>query len=326
WLDTSSKEVPNNFPSNIKVVNTNTIDAIKELATAKLWIGAQVKSYLLRDGLIKKDGQIYIQTWHGSLGIKKIGFDINPHEETPWTLLDKKEALMLDYTISNSDFENNVYRSAFFGQGKTVLLGHARNDIFFKDNCDIKNKVKNYYRLNSNKKIIMYAPTFRDDYDFSAYNMDYLKILKTFEQYFNSECVLFLRIHPKFTKYKDKFIPTSEKIIDVTNYDDVQELLVSSDFLITDYSSIIFDFMLTRKPAFIYASDIEKYNTNRGFYYPLEMTPFPIAKSNKEMIENIHNFDEEKYIKEVDLFLTNKGCIDDGHASERIVDFIESIL
>jgi CDP-glycerol glycerophosphotransferase len=326
WLDVSSKDVPENFPKGIRVVKTNTVEGMKELATAKIWIGAQVKSYLVRDGLIKKDGQYYIQTWHGSLGIKRIGADVNSLTETPMDILDKKEAQMLDYLISNSDFETNVYRNAFYGQGKTLLYGHARNDIFFRDNAKIKKKVYDYYNISEDKKIILYAPTFRDDYDFSAYDLDYLSILNTFEKQFNSECILAFRIHPKFTKYKEQFIPKSDKIIDFTSYDDIQELLVSSDIVITDYSSCIFDFMLTRKPAFIYASDIEKYNTDRGFYYPLETTPFPIATNNDEMMNNIQNFDYENYKSNVEKFLEDKGCIDDGHASERVVELIKRLM
>ena len=121
-------------------------------------------------------------------------------------------------------------------------------------------------------------------------------------------------------------IPQSDSIIDVTMYQDIQELLASADIAITDYSSCIFDFMLTKKPGFIYATDIEEYNTERGFYYPLEETPFPIARNNEELIQNILNFDNEKYQQKVEKFLKDKGCIEDGHASERVVELIKEII
>ena len=84
--------------------------------------------------------------------------------------------------------------------------------------------------------------------------------------------------------------------------------------------------MLSRKPAFVYAEDIEKYNTDRGFYYPLESTPFPVSRNNDELCQNIKNFDFKKYKEDVENFLEEKGCIEDGHASERIVDLIEWII
>lgn len=94
----------------------------------------------------------------------------------------------------------------------------------------------------------------------------------------------------------------SDKLIDACFYPDIQELLVSSDAAITDYSSCIFDFMLSRKPAFVFATDIKDFNNDRGFYYPLEATPFPIAVNNKELVENVLKFDDEKYQKILQTF------------------------
>ena len=102
--------------------------------------------------------------------------------------------------------------------------------------------------------------------------------------------------------------------------------MVVADAFITDYSSCIYDYVLTRRPGFIYATDISQYNNERGFYYPLEQTPFPISTNNKELLKNIENFDENLYLKKIDQFLLEKGCIDDGHASERIAEKIAQIM
>ncbi len=88
----------------------------------------------------------------------------------------------------------------------------------------------------------------------------------------------------------------------------------------------IFDFVLKGLPGFIFVSYIEKYNTERGFFYPLEETPFPIAINNKQLLDNILNFDKDIYSDKVKFFLKDKGCVEDGHASERVVDLIQSIL
>ena len=106
----------------------------------------------------------------------------------------------------------------------------------------------------------------------------------------------------------------------------MQELLCISDVGLSDYSSWLCDFALTKKPAFIYATDFDIYGHDRGFYYPLETTPFPIAKNNRELNESIRNFDREKYEVRRQEFLKDKGCIEDGHAAERIVDKIEEII
>ena len=105
----------------------------------------------------------------------------------------------------------------------------------------------------------------------------------------------------------------------------MQELLAVADAGITDYSSWAFDYVLTGRPLFIYATDLDQYDQVRGFYYPLEETPFPIAKSKEELDTNIRSFDDESYQIKVDEFLKGKECMDDGHASERIVDLIKEV-
>ena len=108
-------------------------------------------------------------------------------------------------------------------------------------------------------------------------------------------------------------------------YPDIQELLCAADIMVTDYSSCIFDFMLSRKPAFFYAEDIEKYNQERGFYFPMSETPFPIAQNTDELVKNLLEFNENKYLEEIDAFLKGKGAFEDGNASKRAADFIERL-
>ena len=103
-------------------------------------------------------------------------------------------------------------------------------------------------------------------------------------------------------------IPTINGIYDGGKYPDIQELLAASDIMITDYSSCMFDFMLSAKPAFIFATDIEKYNSDRGFYYSLDTTPFAIASNNEKLVENILNFEETSYKKDVKSFIKGKPC------------------
>ena len=104
------------------------------------------------------------------------------------------------------------------------------------------------------------------------------------------------------------------------------ELMLLADIAITDYSSWIYDFVLTRKPGFIYATDLEQYDNERGFYYKLETTPFAIAKNNRELVNNIQNFDMDAYQAKVEEFLQGKGCVEDGKASYRVVEKIKEII
>lgn len=328
WLvNTKLKNIDlNNFPKNIKIVNYRNKNALKELATAKIWIDNQWKLYHCKKGLTKKDGQYYIQTWHGSLGIKKIGKDSPCDSINNNIYFSQIDTNMIDYLISNSEFEDNVYKNRFSNKGEICKFGHPRNDIFFKTNDKMKQKLFKELNIAQNTNIILYAPTFRNKtirQNLDCFDLDYINLLNKYEKLTSQKYVLLVRKHPEteFIKNID-----NKKIIDVSRYPDMQELLVCADVLISDYSSCMFDFMLSRKPCFIYATDIEEYNNERGFYYPLETTPFPIATNNEELINNIKNFDYEKYKIKVEEFLKEKGCIEDGHASERVVELIKKIM
>ena len=313
------------FPKNLKLVMENTMEADKEFATAKIWVDNERKNNMLLRGFYKRPEQIYIQTFHGSLGIKKSGEERKDVNKIALEL-SKVDSEQIDYLISNGKYTTDFFKKMFFNNGKILEYGHPRNDIFFKDNTEIKNKIYNELNIPRNKKLVIYAPTLREDRNLSCYTLNYETVIKELSDKFGGEWVLLKRLHPFMVEYIKDFESKTSNVIDVTEYPDIQELLSIADVCITDYSSCIYDFMLTRKPGFIYASDISKYDNERGLYYPLSDTPFPIAQNNDEMVNNIRNFDENKYKPQVDKFLQNKGCIDDGHASERVVNLIKQIL
>ena len=356
WLvkSVSSEFEKGAFPEQVRLVPIYKKDAFVELATAKLWIDNQRKYYFIKRGLIKKNNQRYIQTWHGSLGIKKLDADVtafNDEDNQNWVTGSKYESSIMDYYISNSSFESNVVTKALWFNNCIKEYGHPRNDIFFKsekEQQEIKDKVFQTLQIDKNKKVLLYVPSFRDDKKLSCYGLDTSAVANVLKEKFGGDWVIAIRLHPRVKKYSSKlfsfndkvvdatYYPVkkyssklfsfNDKVVDATYYPDIQELLLASDIAITDYSSCIFDFMLSRKPGFIFATDIEQFNTDRGFYYPLETTPFPIATNNYELIKNIENFDYEEYKQKVEDFLKDKGCMEDGHASERVVDLIEKIM
>lgn len=336
WL-CENEDILNNgdIPTNIKKVIYKSKEAIRLLYSAKVLVSNVRCVKLLKRGWEKTDNQVYIQTWHGSLGIKKIGHSIEAktfpatveHGDSSYD----EELTKWDFLISNSEFENNVYKEALKWDKETLMFGHPRNDIFFVDECkkkQIRNKILSFYGLDTNSKIILYAPSYRYNNNIQSYQLDYENVLKNLKNRFQGKWVAMLRLHPRLVKSNlaKQFLLSLTDVVDASCYPDMQELMVSADALITDYSSCIFDFMLSEKPAFIFATDINEYNNERGFYYPLETTPFPIAKTNDELAQNILKFDMDKYSLEVEQFLKDKGCMEDGLASKRVVDLIEKIM
>lgn len=318
-------------PKGIKTAKLNTFNYFKEIFSSKIVI---TNSFLyLGQPFSLKKKQVLIQTWHGSLGIKR--HDKKAIKDTRRRVRAlEATGKMTSYCISNSTLETGSLRSTYWPKTKMLEYGHPRNDLFFPQYADkrseLREKLFSEWELASDTKIVMYGPTFRDDKNFECYQVDFHRLVDALSQRFGGNWCVLLRYHPSLSKvYANKGYQVEDAdfpIIDVTKYMDMQELIAITDVAITDYSSWIYDFVLLRKPGFIFATDIEKYNTERGFYYPLEETPFPIATNNDQLIENILTFDNEKYLPEVEEFLVDKGCVEDGHASERVVELIKKLI
>ena len=172
----------------------------------------------------------------------------------------------------------------------------------------------------------MYAPTFRDDGDLSPYTIDYDRLLEVLQIRFGGEWVILTRFHSRTKKFLANYsLPKS--VVNVSGYPDIQELQLIIDAGITDYSSWICEYMLRRKPGFTFATDVDNYaGHERTLFFPLSALPFPTSSNEDDLIENILNFDEEKYVDDCNAFLAEKGSIDDGHAAERTVEEIKKIL
>ena len=136
---------------------------------------------------------------------------------------------------------------------------------------------------------------------------------------------MLIRLHPRLAGKTKKIIPAGdERLINAASYPDMQELALAADIMVSDYSSTITDFMLTRKPAFMYVPDLEYYIKKRGLYFNVDELPFPYSLDNDQLIEQIKTFDSEKYKADVDAFIERIGYLADGHSAERVVDFLIS--
>ena len=280
-----------------------------------------------------KKEQVLFETWHGSLGIKRFGKK-DYKGGWKWVCGAIATGKMTTYCISNSTFEEQVYRDSYWPKTPSLRYGHPRNDIMFDNHAEqrkaIKDKFLNEKGLPEDTKFIMYGPTFRDSKNFDCYDIDVDGLIKAAEERFGGSWKLLLRYHMTLrTVYKSREQIAgkgNENVIDVTDYDDMQELITIADIAITDYSSWIYDFLLQRKPGLIFATDIELYNNERGFCYPLETTPFPIAINKEQLNNNLRNFDMDSYLVKTEEFIKDKGCMEDGLASARTADKVLEIM
>lgn len=318
------------FPKALTLTYRQSVDFYKHLASAKIIVDNGVSTAFL--GYKKKKNQKLVETWHGSLGIKK--FSASTNKDKRWVATAYREGRMTDYIISNADFEDDIYREDFWKKTPIWQFGHARNDVLCeKDTWHLRNIRKKVLRgleldtpEHEGARLCLYAPTFRDDGDMTPYKIDYDRLRRALEVRFGGEWIILTRFHFRLLKKLDKY-KFPKEVVNASRYPDIYELLTCVDVGITDYSSWICDYMLTRRPGFLFATDMAEYEKkDRNFFYPLDTMPYPLALNNDQLIENILNFDNERFVPACDQFLEEKGCIDDGHASERIADAFEAIM
>lgn len=316
WLMKSKDD--EDMPRQVKRAAYNPFSIAYHLSTAKVWIDSNMKSC----GVLKRKNQYYIQTWHGSYGLKKIACDINGGKSLIDTYSAVYNAKLEDVMVSNSRKTTEIYRDAFRYPGYVLECGSPRNDIFFEEQKKYRDRIDRAFGT-ADKRIVLYAPTFRADFNTDCMHMDFDGLLCALEQRFGGEWVALVRLHPNNMQNAKSFIPYSERILNATNYNVMQELLVASELLITDYSSCMFDFVTTRKPCFLYATDIDRYKGERDFYFDIFELPFPVAQNNEEMVRNIRDFDQQLYQEKLERLFEQVGLCDKGTACRQVVEYIE---
>ena len=317
WVSDRQIEYDKKLEGKIRFVH-GIENSVKELSTARVIVSNERMNYWMYRKFLKREGQYIINTWHGSLGIKKTGQDRNDLTKEEIDIL-KIDSKAVDYIVSNSDYSDSLYKRIFFNNGELIKTGLPRNDIFFREK---NNKVHNYYSVPDEVRFVLYAPTWREIVSEDCININPDIVVEALEKKFGGKWLFLIRKH-HFSKHNEI---NYDGIIDVTLYQDIQEIMMESDALITDYSSCIYDFILTGKPGFIYATDRKEYEESRGLYYPLDKTPFPVSENMSELLNSILGFNEKEYQQNVKSFLREKGCMDDGHASERMALLINGLV
>lgn len=301
------------FPKGIKPLKYGSLCAFYHVATAGIWIDNNRKEPYVA----KRKNQFYLQTWHGSIALKKIEQDSEDSLDCFYKMCAKRDSSMIDLMISDSLFSDRLYSNSFWYSGEVKRLGTPRLDALF-DNSDLQ-QIRAAVGITSDQYVVLYAPTFRNNGDYSVYDINLEAVKSIFEEKTGKQVVILVRMHPHIPTDAVQFDHQITK--DVSNYPDAYDLMKVSDVLITDYSSLIFEFPVAiPKPVFAYAKDKENYD--RGFYFQLESLPFSFARSNEELFHIIRNFDQEKYEKNLSTFYQSIELVADGKASAHVVDFL----
>jgi CDP-glycerol glycerophosphotransferase len=295
------------------------------LARAKYWVSNQNMPHFIH----RRHKGVYIQTWHGT-PLKKMFLDIDEivGRDEGYVGRVTEATRQWSVLVSPNPYTTDIMRSAYAFRGPSVELGYPRNDVLLNDASDDRRKsVRQRLGFTDSDFVVLYAPTFRDDKPTTRgrFAFEWPFSPEEFEARFASTDVkLLIRAHVLINT-KIRVPEDSETITDVTKLPDIQELYLASDMLVTDYSSVFFDYSLLKRPICFYAHDLEKYRQElRGFYldYSTEL-PGPIVESAEDLYRAIDTARETGSLSgSVPLpeFVERFASADDGHATERVVD------
>ncbi len=276
----------------------------------------------------RREGQTVLQTWRGT-PLKRIGFDV---EKVPFTRSDHHERLARavarwSHLISPSPWCTSVLDSALRFEGEVLEIGSPRDDLLRRAGAATRTReIRERLGLPEGRKVVLYAPTWRDDkfYSKGRYRLDLRLDLRHMDEELGGDHVLMIRKHPSVTDRLPRV--GTDFVLDVSVYPDIQELYLVADMLITDYSSAMFDFAVTGKPMLFYTYDLERYRDEvRGFYFDFEAeAPGPLLRTTEEVVAAVRDADEvhAKYRKPYDAFTARFCPLEDGGASARAVDRI----
>lgn len=299
----------------ITVIKSNTsTQMIKYLRTRFFITNDSFPSWALH-----RWNQKWMNTWHAGMNYKHIGYDYLAPMSSLATRIFKIKNRQPDFYLSGSDFFTKDTAQSFHLDEKVFLsTGLPRNDVLFEDSAVIKEKIRKYYNINKNKHIVIFAPTFRRGMKSDTFEMDFEQVRSALSERFGGEWIILFRNH-NFVKNKQNY----SGAINVSSYHDMQELMCAADVMISDYSSCMYDFCITEKPIFVYATDLDNYiNNDRAFAYPLEKWPYPVARSNEELIHEIKFFDSQLFVEKVRKHLRDVGTHDNGTASSQVAEII----
>ncbi|MGB4093982.1 MAG: CDP-glycerol glycerophosphotransferase family protein [Ruminococcus flavefaciens] len=262
--------------------------------------------------------QILIQTWHGGGCYKTAGTGIKANTDFHSRRMVNEISRATYYISSSNYFSEKVIREQNQYKGNILSIGMPRNDVLFKNNQGLKSKIRKELNISDDKYVILYAPTYRETMMSDAFeHIDCGRIKKVIAEKTGKDVVFMYRGHHNSTSGGSSSFDK-----DVSDYYDMQNLLLISDMLISDYSSSIWDFSFTYRPCFLYTPDLEAYIETRGLDEDIYTWGFPVALSNDELEAGIVNFNVNDFREKMNAHHEKLGSFENGRATEKVCGLI----
>ncbi len=315
---------------NTIVIKRHSKDYEYYLHVAKYWIF----NYKILDYIVPKKNQVFVQCWHGT-PLKRLGCDLQNYDSALNTVEEmkkryKEEASKFSYFISPTKYATGTFVSAWnlkaIGKENIIIEeGYPRNDFLCKFTKKDVERVKKELKLPKDKKVILYAPTYRANQHTSGLGYTYKTEVDfdRLQKEIGDEYIILFRAH-YFVANSFDFKKYKGFIYDVSNYNEINDLYIVSDILITDYSSVFFDYSILKRPMIFYMYDIDHYkNESNGFYFdPEDELPGPIIRDEKDLAKAILATKKFKYDEKYKKFNEKFTYKDDGEASKRVIKIV----
>ncbi|MFB4164926.1 CDP-glycerol glycerophosphotransferase family protein [Alteribacillus sp. JSM 102045] len=309
----------------VKTIHRFSLKWFIVMMRAKYW----VFNSRLPKWIAKPHDTVYLQTWHGT-PLKRLALDMD-EVLMPGTTTEMykrnfvAEASRWNYLVSPNTYSSEIFRRAFHFDQELLETGYPRNDYLFHYTAEDEERIRERLRIPNDKKIILYAPTWRDnEYHFiGKYKFAVQMDLDRMREELGDEYVIVLRLH-YLVSDKLNLKDYEGFAFDGSNYPDIRDLYIISDLLITDYSSVMFDFGVLKRPMIFYVYDIESYRDQlRGFYFDFENeAPGPLVTTTEEIIDEVKQADtiRTRYKPHVEWFENTFHSLEDGEASKRVIE------
>ncbi|WP_042354279.1 bifunctional glycosyltransferase/CDP-glycerol:glycerophosphate glycerophosphotransferase [Bacillus rubiinfantis] len=310
------------IPGNAKIVKRFSLAYYYYFAVSKYWVNNMRQPL----HLVKRKGNVFLETWHGT-PLKKLVFDMkevysaNPRYKRDFYL----QSRAWDYLLSPNRYSSEIFKRAFKFDNEMLEYGYPRNDILYSPEKDaIAARVKDTIGIPKDKKVVLYAPTWRDDdfYEPGKYKFQVQLDLHKMKEVLGDEYVIALRMH-YFIADDIDVDGLDGFAFNLSKYDDIAELYLISDILITDYSSVFFDYSNLKRPILFFTYDLDKYRDQlRGFYLDFENdAPGPLLRTSDEVISAIANIEtvKQEYAAKYEEFYDIFCSWHDGKATEKVV-------
>ena len=299
---------PADAPDYVRAVKPHSLRALTELATAR----CIVDNFNRPIHLLKFPGQLYVQTWHGDRGFKKMLYDMNDGLAYP-------DGAQMDLAVSGSRFGTKNFRTAFRYDGEVLQQGMPRNDrLVHPDPAEIA-RIRQRLNIPENTRVLLYAPTFRDatsGSDLKA-GFDLTRAIARLSRATNQKWLCLTRAHDQ----NRKITTDASDVRDMTDYPEMSDLLLIADMLITDYSSSAGDYVLLHRPVVLYQPDLSSFvQSDRDMYFDMKTCPYVRAESESALYSLLDR--PEALIPSCQQVLDFYGATETGRSTEQVAQWI----